>query len=105
MSAVTLNPPPTLAAMGQLIRRLRVRCAYTLDDLARITGISKPYLSLIENGRTLHPASNGKLAAIERAIGLPTGALTETADVIRRPYLRGLLKTVAACRREACHAR
>src|SRR5690349_5136918 len=37
-----------MEALGPKIRRQRRRMGFTLDDLAGRTGISKPYLSLIE---------------------------------------------------------
>ena len=38
-------------SLGIKLRRKRLRLGLTLDELAGRTGISKPYLSLIETGR------------------------------------------------------
>ena len=45
--------------------RQRRRLGFTLDDLAGRTGISKPYLSLIETGRVPNPPSDEKLRRLE----------------------------------------
>ena len=55
--------------MGAKIRRQRRRLGLTLDDLAAKTGISKPYLSLIETGRVNNPPSDEKLRKLERTLG------------------------------------
>src|SRR2546430_14941347 len=55
-----LEAPPkssVVEALGPRLRRQRRRLGLTLDELATRTGISKPYLSLIETGRVAHPAA------------------------------------------------
>src|SRR5437899_723322 len=50
-----------METMGVKLRRKRLRLGLTLDELAGKTGISKPYLSLIETGRVMNPPSDEKL--------------------------------------------
>ena len=68
--------------LGVKLRRQRRRMGYSLDELAERTGISKPYLSLIETGRVPNPPSDEKAhlegwmkaraAALAKA-GMPNG--------------------------------
>src|SRR4051794_41974510 len=60
-------------ALGPKLRRQRRRLGLTLDELAGRTGISKPYLSLIETGRVPNPPSDEKLVRLGEALGLPSG--------------------------------
>lgn len=76
---------PRPVALGIMIRKHRRRAALTLGDLSHRTGISKPYLSLIETGRNPHPPSDEKLLKIEQAVTLPTGSLVAIALVNRTP--------------------
>jgi phage repressor protein C with HTH and peptisase S24 domain len=57
----------------------------TLDELAGRTGISKPYLSLIENGRVPNPPSDEKLRRLEQTLGFPAGELLSQAHLQRTP--------------------
>ena len=75
----------TLRDLGQLIRRYRQKMNVTLDQLAAATGISKPYLSNIENARLVGPPSGNKLALIEQALLITAGELTGHADWLRTP--------------------
>ena len=59
-----------MESLGPKIRRQRRRLGLTLDELARGTSVSKPYLSLIETGR-VPPPSEGKLRRIEGRSALP----------------------------------
>ena len=52
--------------LGTKLRRQRRRLGFTLDELAGKTGISKPYLSLIETGRVANPPSDEKLSRLEQ---------------------------------------
>jgi repressor LexA len=70
---------------------------WTLDDLADRTGISKPYLSLIETGRVPNPPSDEKLRRLEQSLGFTTGELITQAHLHRTPkdvraVLQGLLR-------------
>ena len=57
----------------------------TLDDLAAKTGISKPYLSLIETGRVPNPPSDEKLRKLEVTLGFKAGELVSQAHLQRTP--------------------
>lgn len=71
--------------LGTQIRRNRRRLGLTLDELSGRTGISKPYLSLIETGRVLNPPSDDKLRRLEQTLGFPPGALIRQAHLQRTP--------------------
>ena len=86
-SSRPLSSPPLapMEPLGTKIRRLRRRLGLTLDDLAGRTGISKPYLSLIETGRVPNPPSDEKLRRLEQALGFPAGELVSQAHLQRTP--------------------
>lgn len=71
--------------LGSKLRRQRRRLGLTLDDLAGRTGISKPYLSLIETGRVPNPPSDEKLRRLERTLGFTPGELITQAHLARTP--------------------
>lgn len=71
--------------LGPQIRRQRRRLGLTLDELAGRTGISKPYLSLIENGRIPNPPRDEKLRRLEQSLGFGAGELLSQAHVQRTP--------------------
>jgi SOS-response transcriptional repressor LexA len=71
--------------MGTRLRRQRRRLGLTLDELAARTGISKPYLSLIETGRVPNPPSDAKLQRLEETLGFPAGELISEAHLQRTP--------------------
>jgi len=58
----------------------------TLDELAGRTGISKPYLSLIETGRVPNPPSDEKLRRLEQTLGFTPGELVTQAHLQRTPH-------------------
>ncbi len=72
-------------AIGPKLRRQRRRLGLTLDELAGRTGISKPYLSLIETGRVPNPPSDEKLKRLEQSLGFPSGELLTQAHLHRTP--------------------
>ena len=74
-----------LEALGPKIRRQRRRLGLTLDELAGRTGISKPYLSLIETGRVPNPPSDEKLRRLEQTLGFNSGELLTQAHLQRTP--------------------
>jgi len=83
----------TLIEMGQFIRKAREEKKLTLDALALITGISKPYLSNIETARAPGPASEEKLRKIAAALDLSADGLVAMADWLRTPEsVRNLLR-------------
>ncbi|MEV4628080.1 helix-turn-helix transcriptional regulator [Micromonospora sp. NPDC049523] len=70
------TPPPLLRRLiGSVLRRVRLRQGRTLRDVARMAGVSVPYLSEVERGRK-EPSSE-VLAAICRALGLHLADLLE----------------------------
>src|SRR4249920_3063958 len=71
--------------MGVKLRRKRLRLGLTLDELAGKTGISKPYLSLIETGRVPNPPSDEKLRRLEQTLGFGAGELITQAHLQRTP--------------------
>src|SRR5580765_5604030 len=74
-----------MEALGPKLRRQRRRLGLTLDELAGKTGISKPYLSLIETGRVPNPPSDEKLRRLEQTLGIPIGELISQAHLQRTP--------------------
>src|SRR5215212_9781021 len=71
--------------LGVKLRRQRRRLGLTLDELAGRTGISKPYLSLIETGRVPNPPSDEKLRRLEQTLGFGPGELISQAHLQRTP--------------------
>jgi transcriptional regulator with XRE-family HTH domain len=79
-------------AIGPRIKRQRRKLGLTLDEVAGRTGISKPYLSLIENGRVANPPSDDKLRRIEQSLGFGAAELIGEAHLQRTPQdVRALL--------------
>ncbi len=74
-----------MEALGPKLRRQRRRLGFTLDELAGKTGISKPYLSLIETGRVPNPPSDEKLRRLEQTLGFGAGELITQAHLQRTP--------------------
>jgi len=74
-----------MEAIGTRLRQKRMRLGLTLDELAGRTGISKPYLSLIETGRVPNPPSDEKLRRLERVLGFAPGDLVMQAHIERTP--------------------
>lgn len=74
-----------MEALGPKLRRQRRRLGLTLDELAGRTGISKPYLSLIETGRVPNPPSDEKLRRLEQTLGFTPGELITQAHLFRTP--------------------
>src|SRR2546421_3728960 len=71
--------------LGVNLRRRRRRLGLTLDELAGRTGISKPYLSLIETGRVPNPPSDEKLRRLEQTLGFGANELITQAHIQRTP--------------------
>src|SRR5215213_1921178 len=81
--------------LGVKLRRQRRRLGFTLDELAGKTGISKPYLSLIETGRVPNPPSDEKLRRLEQVLGFATGELVSQAHLQRTPKdVRAMLQAL-----------
>jgi transcriptional regulator with XRE-family HTH domain len=64
-----------LTVVGQRIRAIRTQQSLNLDQLARLTGISAPALSLIETGK--RDARLTTLAKIAAALRVALSALLE----------------------------
>lgn len=83
--------------LGPKLRRQRRRLGLTLDELAGRTGISKPYLSLIETGRVPNPPSDEKLRRLEQTLGFTPGELITQAHLQRTPRdVRAVLQRLLA---------
>src|SRR5438874_1306488 len=74
-----------MESMGVKLRRKRRRLGLTLDELSGKTGISKPYLSLIENNQVPNPPSDKKIRKLEEALEFRTGELVTQAHLMRTP--------------------
>src|SRR3712207_6125156 len=82
-------------ALGPKLRKKRLRLGLTLDELAGRTGISKPYLSLIETGRVPNPPSDEKLRRLEQTLGFTAGELVSQAHLQRTPRdVRAVLQSL-----------
>src|SRR5688572_17133645 len=83
--------------LGTKLRRQRRRLGLTLDELAGKTGISKPYLSLIETGRVANPPSDEKLRRLEQTLGFGPNELVTQAHRQRTPRdARAMLQKLLA---------
>src|SRR5262245_60931233 len=82
---LNVNPLSPMEPLGPKLRRKRLRLGLTLDELAGRTGISKPYLSLIETGRVMNPPSDEKLRRLEQALAFKAGELLTQAHLQRTP--------------------
>jgi hypothetical protein len=86
-----------MEALGVKIRQQRQRLGLTLAEVSGRTSISKPYLSLIENGQVSNPASDDKLRRIEQALGFAAGELITQAHLYRTPKdVRAVLSKLMA---------
>src|SRR4051812_11374904 len=93
----TVMPPQrsVMEPLGAKLRRQRRRLGFTLDELAGKTGISKPYLSLIETGRVPNPPSDEKLRRLEQVLGFTAGELVSQAHLQRTPRdVRAMLQSL-----------
>ena len=72
-------------SLGEVIRQRRQEKQLTQDQVAPRVGISKPYLSNIENDKVKNPPSDKVVKRLERALGFTTGELMRMAHTIRTP--------------------
>src|SRR5688500_16319217 len=92
--------------LGGKIRKQRRRLGLTLDELAGKTGISKPYLSLIETGRVPNPPSDEKLRRLEQTLGFGPNELVTQAHLQRTPRdVRAMLQKLLADKARATDAK
>ncbi len=61
-------------SIGEQVRRRREEQGLSLTDLARLSGVSKGYLSQIENNSSARPSA-ATLFKIASALGAPVGEL------------------------------
>jgi transcriptional regulator with XRE-family HTH domain len=73
-----LPDPPTNAALGRAIRRLRQQQDLTIEALALDAGLHPTYLSSIERGE--RNPSWGKLCALAGTLGVPVSMLAADAE-------------------------
>ena len=73
--------------VGHNLRRLRTRRGYSLERLARLSGVSRAMLGQIELGRSV-PTIN-LLWKVTRALEVPFAALTGGPDIRGTVLLRG----------------
>jgi transcriptional regulator with XRE-family HTH domain len=87
------------AVVGANVRRLRGRRGLSLDNLAKVSGVSRSMLSQIETGRSV-PSIN-VVFKIARAFGVPFSALLAGAPA-RRDYVMpaGKAKTLRSASAE-----
>ena len=70
---------------GDALRRLRTERGWTIEALAGRVGITKGYLSMIENGRVDNPPSAKVRYAIELVLGIEDGTLKAAEQWDRTP--------------------
>lgn len=68
-----------MQTVGQIVRRRREQFGLTLAALAERAGLTKGYLSMIENHRVANPPSREVLGHLERALELSEGELQRAA--------------------------
>ena len=73
--------PRQLQPLGRRVRAFRLQRVVSLRDLARLTGLSRSLLSLVENGKAR--PSDAAVERIEVALGLPGGELLLLAHLER----------------------
>lgn len=66
-----------MAEVGSRLRAARLAAGHSLGDVARLTGLSSSFLSLVENGKS--DISLGRLTRLIDALGLSLGDLTDDA--------------------------
>ncbi len=71
--------------LGKILRTQRKKLGLTLDEVADLTGFSKPYLSTIETGRVNNPPSDKLLVQLEKVLKFRKGYLHQIAHVEKMP--------------------
>ncbi len=74
-----------METVGQIIRLRREAMGLTLADVARRVGLTRSYLSMIENDRVDNPPAARHVTSLERALRIADGELTRAADWSRTP--------------------
>lgn len=68
-------PPPKLVANTEAIRAIRYALGYNVTDLAKLVGISRPYMHRIETGEAA--GSPRVLKQIADALNVSVAAITK----------------------------
>lgn len=68
-----------MASVGEIVRERRERLGLTLAALADRAGMTKSYLSMIENQRISNPPSRGTLEKLEQSLAIADGELLRAA--------------------------
>lgn len=76
--------PPPPAQLGRRMRTLRHDQQLTISELARLSGVSKGYISQIERSDGIRPSA-ATLFAIARALGASAIELYEGPDAVAPP--------------------
>jgi phage repressor protein C with HTH and peptisase S24 domain/DNA-binding XRE family transcriptional regulator len=72
-------------SLGRILRERREKLNLTLDQVAKYTGFSKPYLSTIETGKVNNPPSDSLLKKLEKILKFDKGYLLYIAHKERMP--------------------
>lgn len=90
-----------MRTIGNILRTRREALGWTLADVAARSGLTKGYLSMIENHRLDNPPSDRALAALARVLTIDGATLIEAADWQRTPRaVRDQLRDLEARLRE-----
>ena len=89
-SVTLMKKPPNASSFGPLLRESRERRSVTLSGLARVLGVSAPFLSDVERG-TRGPLSPEAISKAARYLQVSKFELVRAAesDVIARWRKRG----------------
>jgi len=77
--------PAKLAKLAQLVRHARQERGLTVTAVADRAGLTKSYVSMLENDRLKNPPSRVALARLEAALSLEAESLVRVAAVERMP--------------------
>jgi phage repressor protein C with HTH and peptisase S24 domain len=85
-----------MKTVGQIVRQRREALGLTLAAVADAAGVTKGYLSMLENHRLSNPPSRKVLEDVERALGLEGSELVRAADWQNTPAeVRGEIARLA----------
>lgn len=71
--------------LGDILRQRRDELDFTLDEISKKTGFSKPYLSTIETRRVKNPPSDDLLVRLEKILKFEPGQLLRIAHLEKMP--------------------
>ncbi len=72
-------------SLGQIIREKRESLKMTLEEVSRLCGYSKPYLSTIETGKVKNPPADELLIKLEKCLAFNPGDLLKLAHLQKMP--------------------